>query len=105
MGSALSLLKKGRKQLESEFKTSYTYKGTSFIGVAATATAADTLSNSGSRDFSQEHKFRIGVDPTQSAFASGLPKASELILQGSDRYMVVEVEHSPGQHIAYISVK
>lgn len=105
MGTALNALKKGRAKLDSEFGHTWTYRGVNFIGVAATPTEAEKIASMESGKFSPDFKFRIGVDPTQSAFTNGLPKDGDKITHSSGNFQVVSVEHAPGHHVAYISVR
>lgn len=105
MANAMATLRKGRAAHDAEFGQTWTYGGVQFTGIAATPTAAESIARNESGKFSPDFKFRIGVDPTQAAFSSGLPREGSKISHSSGNFVVVSVEHAPGHHVAYIAVR
>tara|TARA_S200002703_G_scaffold18465_1_gene15052 strand:- start:714 stop:1034 length:321 start_codon:yes stop_codon:yes gene_type:complete len=103
MSSGQSALENGRTQLITEFGQTFSYGGVDFKGVVETANQAQEFRKSST--WNPTHAFRIGVDPTQTAFNSGLPHEGDVIQKNSVDMLVGEVEHAPGHHVAYLSIR
>lgn len=102
MSAATDALSEGLTELLTELGKAFTYGGTSFQAVTDNTDGGDDLG----RGYSIGKQFdtTLMVDPSVSAFTSGLPsKGAKLIRTSDSRIFTVDsVSYGDSDHVAYL---
>lgn len=102
MSAATDALGEGLTELLDELGKAFTYGGTSFKAVTDPDEGGDDFRRGYS--VGRQWDTTLMVDPSVSAFASGLPsKGAKLTQSSNSRLFVVEaVSYDDGDHVAFV---
>ena len=105
MSAATDALAAGMTELQLQLGKDFTFGGTTFTALTEPRERKDDFERSYNID--DQWDTELVVDPTASAFSSGLPAQADIVIQSSNsrKFSVVSVDYDDGDHVAYLQVR
>lgn len=105
MSAATDALANGLTELLSQLGKAFTYGGVSFTALTEPKERADDFKRG--YESGAQWDTELVIDPTATAFSSGLPSRGEVVIQdtGSVQFTVVSTDYDQADHVAMLKVR